>query len=221
MSDSNDFSSDNVLLITFGPDPKNDANAYDALTKLGELGDQGQVDVIEAAVISRALDGQVTVKCDVGNEGYIGTATGGLEGLIVGILGGPLGVLIGGATGIVAGALYDDDDDEHRESVLSDMSSELHPTRTAVLAQVSEPSAEVVDEAMSQLGGTVTRQPLDEVEAEIAAAKDAQHEAAKKAREELRDARHAKHKEEIHAKVEELKSKVHKSKAPAGTASHS
>jgi uncharacterized membrane protein len=148
MSNDEAFSNDNLLVITFGPDPNNDPNAYQALTNLKDLDTQGQVQVVEAAVVERGLDGQVTVKSDVGNEGYIGTATGGVVGVVIGVLGGPLGVLIGGATGLVAGALFDEEDDEDTESVLTDISKQVHPTRTAVLAQVSEPSPEVIDTAM-------------------------------------------------------------------------
>jgi uncharacterized membrane protein len=220
MSTSETVSSDNVLVVTFGPDPKNDPNAYQALTNLKELDTQGQIEVVQAAVIERGLDGQVTIKSDVGNEGYIGTTTGGVVGVLIGVLGGPLGVLIGGATGLVAGALFDEEDDEDTDSVLTDISKQVHPTRTAVLAQVSEPSYEVVDTAMSQLGGTVLRRPLADVEGEIAAAQDAQRAAKEKARKELREARHEKQKEQVQSKLDELRSKLHKGdKAPAGTAS--
>jgi uncharacterized membrane protein len=216
MSDS----PDNILVITFGADPKNDVNAYQALTDIGDLGKQNQIEVVEAAVIERGLDGQVEVKSDVGNEGYIGTATGGVLGVLIGILGGPLGVLVGGAAGLLAGALADEEDDDDTDSVVADISKHVHPSRTAILAQVSEPSPEIIDTAMAKLGGSVLRQSVDDVEAEIAAAEDAQKAAKRKARKELREARHDKHEQEVHDKVEELKAKLHKGdKTPAGTAS--
>jgi hypothetical protein len=49
------------------------------------------------------------------------------------------------------------------------------------VAEVVEQSAEVIDTAMAQLGGTVVRRSVDEVEAEIAAAARAQREAKRKA----------------------------------------
>jgi uncharacterized membrane protein len=219
MSDNETFSPDNVLVITFGADPDNDSNAYQALTNLQELGTQGQIEVVQAAVIERGLDGQLAVKTDVGDDGYVGVGTGGLIGVLIGVLAGPLGILIGGATGLLAGALFTEEDDEDTDSVLTDIAKAVHPSRTAVAAQVSEPSPEVVDTAMSRLGGTVLRRPLDAVEDEIAAAEEAQREAKTKARKELRDAQHAKHKEQVHSKIEELKSKLPKhNKAPAHTA---
>ena len=56
---TNDFSSENVLVVTFGEDPKNDTNAYQALTDLKQLDSQGQTHIIGAAVVTRDLDGRV------------------------------------------------------------------------------------------------------------------------------------------------------------------
>lgn len=220
MSNDDTFSPDNILLITFGADPDNDSNAYQALTNLQQLGSQGQVEVVEAAIVERGLDGKLSVKTEVGDDGYVGVGTGGLIGVLIGVLAGPLGVLVGGAAGLLAGALYEEEDDDDTESVLTDISKQLHPSRTAVVAQVSEQSPEVVDTAMSRLGGTVLRRAVADVEDELAAAEDAQRAAKQKARKELRDARHAKQKEQVQSKIDELKSKLHKGgKAPAGSAS--
>jgi hypothetical protein len=53
-----------------------------------------------------------------------------------------------------------------------------------VLARVGEQASEVVDLAMSQLGGTVLRRATYDVEAELAAADEAQREAKRQARKE-------------------------------------
>jgi uncharacterized membrane protein len=206
---NNEFSTDNVLLVTFGPDPSKDSNAYQALTDLKELDTQGQIEVVDAAVVERDLDGRVTVKSTVGDQGYIETAAGGVLGVLIGVLGGPVGVLVGGAAGLLAGTLADESDDDEAESVLEDISRNLHPTRAAVIAQVSEPNPEIIDTAMKRVGGNVLRQPLDDVEAEIAAAEKAQHDAQKEARKRLRKARHDKDEAEIRSKVDELKAKLH------------
>ena len=112
------LSPDNVLVVTFGEDPENDKNAYQALTNLKQLDSQDQIKIAGAAVVTRDLDGRVDVKSEVGNDPYIGTATGGMIGLLIGIIGGPLGVLLGGATGLMAGSLFDIDDVDTTESVL-------------------------------------------------------------------------------------------------------
>ena len=207
--------STNVLVVTFGEDPENDKNAFQALTDLKQLDSQGQIGIAGAAVVSRDRDGRVDVKSGVGDDPYVGMASGGMVGLLVGIIGGPLGVMIGGATGVLVGSLFDIDEVETTESVLSEISKQVHPTRTAVLAQVTEQSPEVIDAAMARLGGEVMRRPAGDVEEEIAAAQEAQRRAKDEARKELQKARLEKSKEDAHAKVEELKSKLHRPKAGA------
>src|SRR6185503_18568269 len=94
------FSPDNVLVISFGDDPENDRNAYQALTDLKQLDSQDQIKITGAAVVTRDSDGRVDIKTDVGEDPYNGTASGGVIGLLVGIIGGPLGMLLGGAYGM-------------------------------------------------------------------------------------------------------------------------
>jgi len=203
---------ENVLAVNFAAD----ANAYEALTKLKELDGQGQIAVVGAAVIERAEDGSITVKDEVGDPGYTSTATGGIVGLVIGIIGGPLGVLLGGATGVLIGSLFDMDDADETESVLEEISRSARAGHTALLAHVSEQSPDVVDAAVEQLGGTVVRRPAEDVEAEIAAAEDAQRAAKMAARKHLQEQRRAQAKERIQEKLAELKAKLRVGQ-PVGT----
>jgi uncharacterized membrane protein len=176
------------------------------------------VDLAGAAVVVRGEDGHLEIKDEVGDTGYSGTATGGIIGLIVGILGGPFGVLIGGATGLLIGSLFDLDDADDTESALSDISRSAKPGHPTLLAQVSEQSPDVVDAAMGQLGGTVLRRTLEDVQAEIAAAEDAQRAAQREARKQLHEERRTQMKEKIHERIEALKAKLHRSR-PVGAGS--
>ncbi len=207
------FSPDNVLVVTFGEDPQNDKNAYQAFTDLKQLDSQNQIKIEGAAVVTRDGDGRVDAKSEVGEDPYVGTASGGMIGLLIGIIGGPLGMLLGGATGVLVGSLFDIDEVETTESVLSEISKQIQPTRTAVVAEVNEQSPEVIDAAMARLGGEVLRRPVVDVEEEIAAAQEAQRKAKHEARKELHKARVEKTKQDAHAKVEELKAKLHRPKA--------
>jgi uncharacterized membrane protein len=207
------FSPDNVLVVTFGEDPEKDENAYQALTDLKQLDSQDQIKITGAAVVTRDADGRVDVKSDVGEDPYAGTASGGVIGLLVGIIGGPLGMLLGGAYGMLVGSLFDIDEVDTTESVLGEISKQVQPTRTALLAEVTEQSPEVIDAAMARLGGEILRRPAADVEEEIAVAAEAQRKAEDEARLELLKARREQSKEDAHAKVEELKAKLHRSKA--------
>jgi uncharacterized membrane protein len=207
------LSPDNVLVVSFGDDPKNDKNAYQALTDLKLLDSQDQIKITGAAVVARDADGRVEEKSEVGEDPYVGTASGGLVGLLVGIIGGPLGMLLGGAYGMLVGSLFDINEVDTTESVLGEISKEIQPGRTALLAQVTEQSPEVIDAAMERLGGEVMRRPAVDVEEEIAAAEEAQRKAKHEARKELQKARVEKTKSNAHAKVEEMKAKLHRPKA--------
>jgi uncharacterized membrane protein len=139
-------------------------------------------------------------------------------GLLIGVLGGPLGVLIGGATGLLVGSLFDLEDDDDTTSVLSDISRSVQLGHTALLAQVTEQDPEVIDTAMGRLDGTAIRRPVVDVEAEISAAESAQRAAKKKARKELHEQRHHDHEQKVHSKIAELKAKLHH-REPSATAS--
>jgi uncharacterized membrane protein len=213
MSD-NPFNPANVIAVGF----TEDSNAYEALTQIKELASQGQISLEGAVVVARADDGQIAEKATLDDDDWAGTASGGIIGLVVGILGGPLGVLLGGATGVLVGSLFDIQDADDTDSALTEIAKSVERGHTSLLAQVTEQSPEVVDTAMARLQGTVLRRPLDEVEAEVAAAEKAQREAKKKARKELRHARHERHDEKVHEKIAEMKSKLpHRSEAKAAS----
>jgi uncharacterized membrane protein len=204
----------NVISVAF----EDDRNAYTALTTLKQLDTQGQLKVEAAAVVARGDDGKLVVKDQVGDVDYVGTVSGGTLGLLIGILGGPLGVLIGGTYGLMVGSLFDLGEADETESVLSQIAASVRPGRTALLAQITEQSPEVIDTAMTGFGGTVLRRPVDEVEAEIAAAEQAQREAKREANKELMRGRRESTKEQVQAKVQDLKSKLHGEKtATAGS----
>lgn len=176
----------NVISVAFDDDD----NAYAGLTVLRELDAQDQVEIAEAVVVARSVDGVVTPKDRVDSPRVLGTATGGLLGLIIGIIGGPIGILIGGLGGVAVGSVYDIHDVDETESALSQVAMSVRPGRTALLAELLEQSPEPIDVAMARLGGTVVRRAASDVEAEVAAAEQAEREAKVAALKE-RVARHA------------------------------
>jgi uncharacterized membrane protein len=205
------FTHENVLAVSFSEH----SSAYEALSRLKELDAQGAVSVRGAAVVVRQEDGKVATKEEVADESWEGTASGGLVGLIVGVLGGPLGVLVGGATGVLVGSLFDMDDEDATESALADISKSVRVGSPGLLADVLEASPVAIDAAMANLGGTVLRRSAVDVRAEIAAAEEAQREAKKQARTELREAPKKKQKDQIDAKLGALKTKLDRHKEPA------
>ncbi len=204
---------ENVLAVTFD----DDNDAYTALTTLGELRQQHRVELGGASIVVRTEGGQIETKEEIVESDYAGTAYGGVMGLLLGVIGGPLGVLIGGATGVLVGSLFDLDDEEMTDSALSAVSRSVRPNHPALIAVVTEQAPEVVDTAMAEHGGTVLRRQLADVMAEIAAAEDAQRQAKREARKRLMEERKAENKANVQAKVDGLKAKLHKAPASAGS----
>jgi uncharacterized membrane protein len=211
---SNETSDQNsVIAVSFAQDE----DAYAALTKLKELDDQSQVELRAAAIVVRHADGNLTIKDEVADTSAVGAAGGGILGLLIGVLFGPFGVLIGGVTGLLVGSLFDGEDDDETESVLSDIARQARVDHPSLLAEVGEPSSDVIDAAMAEIGADVLRRPVVDVEAEIAAAEAAQKAARKQARKVLREHRRATHRDEIRAKIASLKAKLpHRARAEAG-----
>jgi uncharacterized membrane protein len=195
----------NVIAVSFEEDDK----AYKGLTSLKELEAQQRIRVAEAVVVVRDEDGQLVEKERVEPTSLPGTAGGGLIGLLIGVLGGPIGVLVGGTYGLFVGSLFDLADMEEDDSALAQISSSARLGHTALLAVVDEQSPEVVEAAMADLGGTVARRSVADVEAEIAAAEKAERKAKREARKELIRERNAHDKTTVQAKLEELKGKLH------------
>jgi uncharacterized membrane protein len=192
--------------------------AYDAVSKLKELDRQGQVTLHEGRVVERDATGQLVVKDNVlggDDEQGMTTVSGGLIGLLIGVLAGPVGMLLGGSIGLMTGAVIEMDVDDRDDSVLSAFARQVQPGTTAVLAHLSEQSNDIVDNAMVGMGGSVLRRPAVDVETELAAAQEARDVAEHEARERLRKEHREQKKEEIDTKLDALRAKFRKSEKTA------
>lgn len=187
----------NVIAVTFDEQAK----AYQALSILKGLDQEGRIDLQSAAVVERGAGGQLQIPEATDNVGGEGLVAGGLIGMLVGVLGGPLGMLLGLGAGGLAGGLYEVDQADVEDQALAEVGRHIPPGRNALLAEVGESGPEVVDGAMAAQGGTVLRRSADDVLAEIEAAEEAAEEAQKQARKKARERKKA----EMHAKYEERK----------------
>ncbi|MBV8218760.1 MAG: DUF1269 domain-containing protein [Solirubrobacterales bacterium] len=203
----------NVIAVTF----EEEANAFEAFSRLKELNSRDDIDLHGAAVVVREDNGKLVEKDEYEEDNYEDTVGGGLLGLLVGVLGGPIGILVGGAAGVLVGSLFDEDEDDETDSALGQISSRIRVGPPGLLADVSESGPEAIDAVMAHLNGTMLRRSFLDVEAELAAAEDAQRAAKKKARHELREAREKQHKAAVDAKLAELKAKLHRQKKVSST----
>jgi uncharacterized membrane protein len=196
---------ENVVVVRFEEPSK----AYEALSVLKECDAQGRISIESAAVVERTAAGELQIQESTDNVGPVGTASGSLIGMLVGVLGGPVGVLLGWGAGALMGGAFDLDRADESDEALAVLGRAITPGSTALIASVEEPAVEVVDAEMQMLGGEVTRRSVVDVVAELGAAHEAADAAAHEARRVVREQR----KDELHADVDEhvgkLKEKLH------------
>ncbi|MGZ8693351.1 MAG: DUF1269 domain-containing protein [Gaiellaceae bacterium] len=195
----------NVVVVRFTEPSK----AYQALSVLKECDAEGRIGLESAAVVERTPAGELRIPENADNVGPIGTASGSLIGMLIGVLGGPVGVLLGWGAGALMGGAFDVDRAVTSDEALTVLGQAIPPESTAVIASVEEPAVEVIDGEMKKLGGEVTRRPVAEVMAELAVAEDAAEAAAHEARKALREKRTAEFSADVEDRVGKLKEKLH------------
>ncbi|HUJ63924.1 MAG TPA: DUF1269 domain-containing protein [Acidimicrobiales bacterium] len=194
---------DNVVLVAFYENSK----AYEGLSALKSLSDQGQLTARSAALVERDETGKLQIKDSFDVDIGLATAGGGFVGMLVGVLGGPVGMLLGLASGALVGGAYELRRGDDQDEVLTQLNAAINPGHTVLLAQVNEPSVDVLDKAMADLGGSVVRRSEDEVLSEIAAAEDAADAAQAAARKAVREQKKAEMKEKRDDRIAALKAK--------------
>jgi len=189
----------NLIVVTF-PD---DSKAYEALSKLNQANRAGRVSVQSAAVVRRDALGRISVPEGADAVMGAGVMGGGLLGLLLGVVGGPVGVFFGFGTGALVGSLFDVRRAERESGVLGLIADSLPLDRCALVAEADEFAVEVVDGEMSALGGTVLRIPA----AEVLAAVEAVEKAAAAAEREAERVLHEERKQQVKAKFDEIEAK--------------
>jgi uncharacterized membrane protein len=196
---------ENVVVVRFG-EP---SEAYQALSVLKECDAEGRIGLESAAVVERTADGQLRIPEDTDNVGPVGMASGSLIGMLIGVLGGPVGVLIGWGAGALMGGAFDLDRAETSDEALGVLGRAIPQGSTAVIASVREPAVEVIDGEMKKLGGEVTRKPAADVMDELESAEDAAAAASREARRTVRQKRKVEMKASYDERVGKLKEKLH------------
>jgi uncharacterized membrane protein len=196
---------ENVVVVRFTEPSK----AYQALSVLKESDADGRIELKSAAVVERTAAGQLHIADGADNVGLVGTASGSLIGLLLGVLGGPVGLLLGWGAGALVGGSFDLDREEESDEALSVLGRAIPPGSTALIADVNEPEVELIDAKMDLLGGDVTRRSVVDVVAELGTAHEAADAAAREARRTVREKRKAEMSADLNERVGKLKEKLH------------
>jgi uncharacterized membrane protein len=210
---------DSVVVVGF----YENAKAYEGFSKLKSLSDQQQLTARSAAVVERDQSGTLQIKDSFEAETGVATAGGGLVGMLLGAIAGPYGMLLGLTGGALAGGSFELDRGDEQDEVLTQLNAAINPGHTVLVAQVNEPTTEVLDKAMGELGGAVIRKSEADVLTELEAAEDAAHAAQAAARKAVREKKMAEIKEKREDRIAALKAKFSRhheatSKAPDSSA---
>ena len=195
----------NVVVLSFAEESR----AFEALSLLkNAVGPQ--LKLHNAVVVQRDAQGMLNIR-DQASDGAVARVAlnGTLIGALVGMLAGPLGILLGGVYGAVLGDAVALDRAEDRASVVDQIGTVIPQGSTALIAQVDEADVAAVDAIAKQLEATLLRRPLEAVQAEVRAQKEAHDIAAQAAVRALR----LQHLDKWEHKVEDWKNEVKASAA--------
>jgi hypothetical protein len=137
------------------------SKAYQGLSTVKELNVSGRIALNSAAVVERKANGDPVVHDNTDAMNLFGDPNGMVGRLIDGLMG----------------------TDE-----LAPIAARIAPGTTGLMVEVYEYAVEVMDGAMGQLGGTVYREPTDDVKAELRTAEDDRKAATKQEKQEEREA---------------------------------
>jgi hypothetical protein len=145
-------------------------DARRALHRLKQLDRDGQLRVREAALVQRSGQGDVDVPASAQDADGFYMPPGGIVGMLVDTLRGPIGALARRPAEAFRGHGAPSVHEGERELALEDISRNLEPGVTLVLAEIADPDPHVLNSALDALGGTVTKRAAQDVYNEIQAA---------------------------------------------------
>jgi uncharacterized membrane protein len=147
--------------------------AYDAAVGLQRLSDSGTITLRRAAIVTKDDKGNLTIP-DTRNVGRTwGLLGGGIIGGLLGALLGPVGAVagsgaaaaavgatLGATTGATVGVTADLVDLGLSTSFIDEVSYNLKPGHSALVAEIEEGSTEAVDTEVAKHNGRIYREEL-------------------------------------------------------------
>ena len=145
-------------------------HAYDAARYIQNLHKYGIVHLKRGAIATKDAKGNLTILDTKGVGAAWGLLGGGLIGGLLGAMLGPVGVaagaaasaaasgaILGAASGGIVGATVDLAEFGLSEDFVDDVSTQLNPGETALIAEIDEGSTESIDRIVALHGGRVYR----------------------------------------------------------------
>lgn len=197
----------NILVTVF----KVESEGYQAISEL-KKDFQGDTWLIsEAALIKKEGNSFKTIELfDSGLHTVDDTLVGGLLGMCVGVLGGPIGLLLGASYGTLVGLGFDAIDSIDAASMLEQIAGKLDDGMVALVAMASEENSKALDAKFSKYDAVTARFDAAVVAQEVERAREMEAEMQRLARIELRKQRTDEFKGRIEDKRAKLKAKFAK-----------
>ena len=182
-----------------------ESEAYQAITELKNHKEL-KTSVMSEAVLVDKKNGYYTILDNfvIEPDSLDDMARGGLIGMCVGILGGPLGMLLGASVGSFSGVVSETDKTDEGASMLEQMILKLSDDTIAIIGLAEEKDESEIDALLSKYKTIIARFDAAVVEQEVERAKDMEREMENLAKLEVRKQK----KEEHRAKVEERRNKM-------------
>ncbi len=152
---------DKYVVVIFPDETK----AYEGVRALKELDAEGSLTVYGTGVVAKDTAGKLSVK-EAADKGPLGTAVGALVGVLVGMFAGPIGAAAGMVSGAALGGIYDIANLGISSNFVDEISRNLTPGKSAVIAEVDEEWVTPLDTRMEAIGGSVMRELRASVEDE-------------------------------------------------------
>ena len=161
---------DTIVAVRF----EEPGEARRAMRELKQLDGDGRLRVREAALLERSGQGRIGVPGEGQDEEGFFMPPGGIVSMLVEAFSSPLGALYQRPAESFRGHGGPSPHDGEREVALEDISRNLEPGVTLVVAEIADPDPEVLDSILAGLGTTVTRRAAQDVYAELQAANEAE-----------------------------------------------
>ena len=166
---------DTIVAVRFAES----GEARRAMRELKRLDRDGRLQVREAALLVRSGQGRIGVPREGQDEDGFFMPPGGILSIMLEALAGPLGVLQQRPARSFRGHADPSPHDGERELALEDISRNLEPGVTLLVAEIAAPDPDVLDSVLAGLGTTVTRRPAREVYVELQSAREAESSGAR------------------------------------------
>ncbi|MGM0124199.1 hypothetical protein IGI37_001573 [Enterococcus sp. AZ194] len=165
-----------VLLLTFDIE----SQSYQAFSEIKKLQATRAIKGDQMAVVTHVNDGNHKFKIEdfIDFTGSNNASTGGMIGMLLGVLVSPLAILLGWFAGGMIGATKDAKEIKEAQSVFESVISQIGEGTTAVILIAEENDNRPLNQLiMNELGGRITRLDYQEVEEEIKRAQEVESQA--------------------------------------------